>query len=158
MLQSQSRQYDTAREHLLAALATRPDYAAAWETLGDLEESDGRDAEAIHALTEAVRDPTRNGAARKLAWILATAGDAALRDPARALTLARAAVVATQRADPDALETLAAAQAASGEFARAVEIESEALTHIPAGRQAAARARLAHYQTGQPIFHEHAAH
>lgn len=83
-------------------------------------ESVGEPARAIanyeRALREAVINPI---AANNLAWILSTARNEKLRQPARALELARRC--ATLEPDnPSILSTLAAAQAATGEFNEAV--------------------------------------
>lgn len=56
-----------------------------------------------------------------LAKILAAPGDENTRDPGRALQLARKAAEITRRQDPNALDTLALAQAASGDFTTALE-------------------------------------
>lgn len=54
------------------------------------------------------------------AWLLATTSDESLRDPARALRLARRAVELSSEANAYYLGTLAAAQAANGEFKAAL--------------------------------------
>lgn len=61
-----------------------------------------------------------------LARILAAPGGETTRDPGRALQLARKAVEITRRQDPNPLDTLALAQAASGDFATAVTTAEEA--------------------------------
>jgi tetratricopeptide (TPR) repeat protein len=68
----------------------------------------------------------------RAAWFLATCPDAGARDPRRALAIA-ADVVAISRRAPDALDALATAHAAAGEFDEAVAVADQAL--------AAARAR-----------------
>jgi len=61
------------------------------------------------------------------AWALATSPDPRLRDGARALQVARRALATLNAPDPGYLDTLAAAHAATGDFAEAVRIQSEAL-------------------------------
>jgi spermidine synthase len=56
-------------------------------------------------------------AANNLAWLLATAADRQLREPAEAIRLVEAA--ALESSDPDMLDTLAAAYAAAGRFQEA---------------------------------------
>ena len=146
---------EDARPHLESAVRARPEHAAAWEKLGELCEARGEHAAAIEACERALRDPARSDAARLLSWIRATAGEAELRDAPRALELARHAVLVTQRRDPRALEALAAAQARSGEFARATQIQDEALQLLPPGQQAEARARRALYARGEAYQHGH---
>jgi tetratricopeptide (TPR) repeat protein len=62
-----------------------------------------------------------------LAWLLATSGEPRLRDGTSALIFAQKAVAATMREDPYCLGTLAAAYAETGQFARAVSVQQEAL-------------------------------
>jgi tetratricopeptide (TPR) repeat protein len=61
------------------------------------------------------------------AWLLATAADAKLRDPKRALALAERAKQLADYKMPLVLDTLAAAQAAMGEFEEAEENAAKAL-------------------------------
>jgi tetratricopeptide (TPR) repeat protein len=82
----------------------------------------GRSADARRVLSEALaRRPHDVGLAGNLARLLATDPDPAVRDPALALRLALEVEQATVGRDPRALDTLAAAYAASGDTARALE-------------------------------------
>ena len=92
-----------------------------------------------------------------LAWLLATSSDPAVRDPERAIELAREAVAE----QPSAiwLDTLAAALATSGRFKDAVQIQQQALASLAAeaqdrevsgGRRQAYLGRLAAYREGRP--------
>jgi TPR repeat protein len=63
----------------------------------------------------------------RVAWFLATCTEAAVRNGPDAVAYAEKAVTATNRKDAGILDTLAAAYAESGEFAKAVSIEKEAL-------------------------------
>lgn len=63
-------------------------------------------------------------AGNELAWFLATCPEASLRDGKRAVTLAEAVVSIWP--NPNYLDTLAAAYAETGDFDRAVKIESQA--------------------------------
>ncbi len=62
----------------------------------------------------------------ELAWRLATSPSAELRDPQRALALAKQAVEMSDGRDANVLDTLAAAYAARGEFEQAVETARQA--------------------------------
>jgi hypothetical protein len=62
-----------------------------------------------------------------LAWLLATSPDPNRRDGANAVTFAEKAVAATQRTNLSYLDTLAAAYAETGQFARAISIQHEAI-------------------------------
>jgi hypothetical protein len=86
-----------------------------------------------------------------LAWLLATSPDAGVGDPARAVNIARHAVALTGGNDAVILDTMAAAQAAAGDFsaADASARAAIALASQPGSRAAslvgAMRARLALY-------------
>ena len=60
-------------------------------------------------------------ALNSFAWFLVTASEKSLRDPRRALDLAKLAVTATKEKDPAILDTLAEAYHANGMFKEAVE-------------------------------------
>jgi len=62
------------------------------------------------------------------AWIFATSPEPQLRDPKAAFDLARGAVDATKQQDPVALDSLAAALAAAGQFGNAVQAAQAAIT------------------------------
>lgn len=72
-------------------------------------------------------NPQLTGALLDLAWILATSDQPTIRSPREAITLAERAVVLTDRKSPTALDTLAAALAAAGDFDRARGTAEEAL-------------------------------
>ncbi|MGH0030216.1 MAG: hypothetical protein ACQGVC_10525 [Myxococcota bacterium] len=116
------------------SLAATPNSPTLHFNLGNRLLATGRDADALPRYEAALRlRPGWDPAMQSLAWLLATSGDAALRDPSRALALATDVVAAASPADPNALDTLAAAQAASGDLTAAA---------VTAGRAAdAARAR-----------------
>ena len=85
------------------------------------------------------------------AWLLATHPSAGVRRPEAARALASRIVEATGRSDAAALDALAAAQAACGEFDAASRVAGEALA-LATGEQAAAIGeRLALYRAGRPF-------
>jgi tetratricopeptide (TPR) repeat protein len=84
-----------------------------------------------------------------LAWMLATCPDAALRNGARAVALARQACEATDWKYPFCLGTFAAALAETGAFDEAIRWQSEALDLYPESEKPAGQSRLALYQAGQ---------
>ena len=99
----------------------------------------GRDAEARAALEAGLAaSPDHAGFADALARVLAASPDAAVRDGARALELAEAAVARQRR--PELLETLAMAYAEAGRYAEAVAVQEEALRAVE-GQGHAAYAR-----------------
>ncbi len=62
-----------------------------------------------------------------LAWLLATGPDPKFRDGTNAVAFAEKAAAATQRKNVSYLDTLAAAYAETGQFAKAVSIQQEAI-------------------------------
>ena len=110
-------QFDEALDHYRRALALRPDNVEARGNLAQLLSRQGRSAEAVaefdQVLAVSAEDPQ---ALSGLAWIRATAADAALRNPGQAIQLAERAAALTRRRDLAALDALAAAYAAAGRF------------------------------------------
>ncbi|PYQ81202.1 MAG: hypothetical protein DMG01_04680 [Acidobacteria bacterium] len=127
VLRAQGR-FDESIEQLRAALKIDASNAAARTNLAGALVSRGqvRDAMAEYRSALATR-PDLIEPLTSLAWILATSPDAAIRRPAEAVQLAERAAALTNRADLRALDTLAAAYAAAGDFRRAVEIAESAL-------------------------------
>ena len=89
-----------------------------------------------------------------LAWLLATATDASLRDGVEAVELSEHAARLTEFKNSSILDTLAAAYAEGGRFAEAVETAQKALDlATAAGNDTLAmgvRTRLETYKSGQP--------
>src|SRR5262249_49009214 len=84
-----------------------------------------------------------------LAWLLATSPQDELRDPARAVALARQACERTGGQGGCSLDTPAAGLAASGQFAEAVEQQSRAVELAREEDRADYRMRLELYQARQ---------
>ena len=95
--------------------------------------------------------PERPEVAERLAWVLATSRDDAVRDPRQALRLARALNQATGFGDYRLLETLAAALAANEETPKAVRRQQEALRLAPPRERPALQARLELYAAGRAL-------
>jgi hypothetical protein len=135
-------------------LAARPGDAALQLGAAASALGAGLDAEALAYAREAARlaggwrEP-----AHQLAWLLATLPDPALRDPAESLRLADALLAAAPAREPALLDLLAAAHAASGDFAAARAHADEARRGAEQrGDVAQARAigaRLAAYAAGE---------
>jgi TPR repeat protein len=69
-------------------------------------------------------------ASKSLAWLLATCVIPEVRDGSGATSFAEKAVAATNRKDPEMLDTLAAACAEAGQFAKAAGAEKEAIALV----------------------------
>ncbi len=76
-------------------------------------------------------DPEQPAILNSLAWIFATADDAAIRHPRQAIQYAIQACSLTGYQDPLYLDTLAAAYASDGRFADAIEIMADVLRLSP---------------------------
>jgi tetratricopeptide (TPR) repeat protein len=86
-----------------------------------------------------------------VAWLLATHPSPQLRDAQSAVSYADKAVAATSRKNAGYLDTLAAAYAAAGEFAKAVAFQKEAIALLPAEKEIEDYAsRLKLYESGSP--------
>jgi len=144
-----------ARMHFERAIAIRPDHFDARINLAQLLSAAGESREAIDAFSAALAlrgaDPR---ALSGLAWIRATARDAALRDADEAVRLAERASSATARRDISVLDALAAAYASAGRFAEATTAARDGINlATAAGLTAAAsqlRDRLNLYEKGEP--------
>lgn len=118
-------------EALERALALDPDDPDARMELGRSLWDLGRYAQAIAAFSAAAeRRPDDADLTRELALALATAPDAQARDAKRALLLAQRLCESSRFSDPMHLETLAAAQAATGAFASAADTAGRAITIV----------------------------
>jgi tetratricopeptide (TPR) repeat protein len=109
------------------SLASTPDSHWLHFNLGNrlLDRGDHAAAREHYAAALRLR-PGWDLAAGNLAWLLATTPDSALRDPQRAIELAQGVAQAQGFRDPNALDTLAAAYAAAGDFERALALGNRA--------------------------------
>jgi Tfp pilus assembly protein PilF len=147
--------FDAANADAARALEANPDDV---EVLVILSEIAGRRGELDVALARAQEawrlQPELLPIASRLAWILATTPDAAQRDGAAALRVIEPALPDPEKAGADALDVLAACQAASGRFDDAVRSARRALDRArERGADAYAeeiRARLSLYEAGRP--------
>lgn len=89
--------------------------------------------------------------ANTLAWILATSRRPEVRDGPRAVALAQRACEHTSFQCWQYLDTLAAALARNGDFARACEIQQQAISLAPENEQASMAERLATYGACSPF-------
>ncbi|WP_457573228.1 M48 family metalloprotease [Desulfolithobacter sp.] len=102
--------------------------------LGDLMQEKKMERKAINAYERALElDPLNGDVANNLAWLLLTASDPTLRDPVRALTLARTAVTLKQQGY--ILDTLATAYWANNLKEEAILTELKALELDPENRR-----------------------
>lgn len=125
----QRRQWDAAQEcfDLAVRIAPASERYRLLTQVGIGFAGVGEFARAVENYERALREAVSNTVApNNLAWILATAPDEQLRNPARALELAQRCAVLLPD-NPAMLGTLAAAQAAQGNFDAAAETLTRAM-------------------------------
>ncbi len=112
----------------LPILQIHKDFAVMTGALSEKLAAAGRIAPAITAGEASLTKGESASLLNNLAGLLATSQETSLRDPARAVTLAKKAVSLSGGRVPAILDTLASAQAASGDFKAAATTEGEALS------------------------------
>jgi len=143
--------------HLQAALARLVQLDEATgrsnQVVGWRSESAGWDRKTLEQLRNAAKqgDPQ---SLNDLAWFLATAGTAGIRDGTGALAIAEKIMAATGRKKAAYLDTLAAAYAETGQFTNAVSVQNEAIGFESDERvKKGLVRRLKLYETNSP-YHE----
>jgi tetratricopeptide (TPR) repeat protein len=122
------RRFDEGLPHLRTAFELAPSNAEVNRNLGEAYAAQGSLAEAVRHYDAALRlRPDDVMLLNRVGWILATSTADRLRDGNKARALAEHAVRITQGMDPESLDTLAAAQAETGQFDTAVETMRRAL-------------------------------
>jgi Flp pilus assembly protein TadD len=139
-----------------SAVQLDPKHAEAHVRLGDALEAQGRTAEALAHWRDGLElQPNDPPTLRRVAWLLATSPDGAIRNGAEALALAVRAIQLSGGKDAQVLDTLAAAYAEKGQFANAALTARRAQARAAQENQPAlARdigVRIALYEAGQPF-------
>jgi tetratricopeptide (TPR) repeat protein len=139
-----------------SALSLDPKYAEAHVSLGDALDAQGQTAEALAHWRDGLGlQPNDPPALRRVAWVLATSPDAALRDGAEALAFAVRALELSGGKDAQVLDALAAAYAEKGQFANAALTARRAQARAAQENQPALARdiglRIALYESGQPF-------
>lgn len=96
-------------------------------------------------------DKTNLRAHNNYAWLLATCPEASVRDGQRALTFARSLNQRLNSNNASALDTLAAAQAETGDFRGAIKTQQRAVSAAKAESRGVYQQHLTSYQNGQPV-------
>lgn len=150
--------WDQAAEQLAESLRWLPEQVAVRAAYADALSRIGRYADAVRALREAAAEQARRPRiALRLAWLLATAPDDRLRDPAAALQVIEAMPELTDQTSPTELDVRAAVLAANGRRDDAITLAERALAELKPDEPvfhldhpADLRARLAAYRAGLP--------
>jgi tetratricopeptide (TPR) repeat protein len=151
----ESRETGKAIEHYRAAVATAPKDS---QLRANLAAALLRNRATEDAATEFAKVLESDGdnlvALTNLSWLLATARESRSADKERAVVLAQRAAELTERNDPFALHSLAAAYAATGQFEKAIasaERAYELALAKPNEQLVSALSReLAAYRAGEP--------
>ncbi len=149
---------DSAISHYLEALQLQPHSPETHYNLGLALQLKKRTREAIGHWREAIRlEPARVAFLHRLAVVLATSADPAMRDGREAVALAERAQEISGKQDPALLDALAAAYAEDGQFDKAVSAAEQALALAEAEGNpemaASVSSRLSLYRTGAP-YHD----
>lgn len=147
----EQKKYAAALAELDKAIATEPQFAKAYLVRSWVYDAQGKPELAKTDLEKTLElDPLSAAARNSLAWLQATIPTAKFYDPAAALRLARAACEWDAYRSYQFLDTLAVAQAATGDYASAIATQTEALKITPPRKKDELQSRLALYQNQQP--------
>lgn len=150
---------DGALHHLSQAVRFAPKQSEPYKLMARIYLDRGNVRDAIATLRRARElKPEDHRLKRELAWVLATSPGLTDSERSEAIRLARAANEASVGASPTALDTLAAALAASGEFEEAIRTVRRAIElSEQSGNQSQAhtyRERLELYEAGRSYVEE----
>ena len=152
VLYVKQRRWSEAIESLRKAIEIDGEFAKAHADLGSVYESQTDIEQAVFHYRQALRlDDELLMTANRLAWILATSSNETIRDGGEALHWARHCAEGTAYQNPGVFNTLAAAYAASGDFASAVNWQTRALEAAPAELKATCVKRLELYKAGRTL-------
>ena len=149
--------HEKAVEMYTKVLEKEPENKVALRLRGDAYLSLGKHAEAIADLEKAAElMPDDSGTLNNLAWVLCTSPQDDLRDPKRAIELAKKACELTEYKAAHILSTLAAAYADSGDMKSALEWSQKAVETAEADEEGDPetlghlKEELKSYQEGKP--------
>jgi tetratricopeptide (TPR) repeat protein len=147
---------ERAFAYVKKALQHNPAFPDAYLSLGTFHIRSGRTADAMAAFRQGLAHaPEDIRLAHRLAWLLATASQATLRDGAKAVQLAETVCERTGFRVPETLEVLAAAYAETRQFDRAIATARQAYQVALSARQldlaGQIQARLQFYEAKQPF-------
>jgi Flp pilus assembly protein TadD len=142
---------DDAMLHYDAAVQLAPNDAYAAACRADLLTDVGRYSDALAEYNRALQlDSNSSQANCGSAWLLATCPDSALRNPGLALERANQAIELSAQKDAVSFDSLAAAQASSGDFTAAMNSIHRAIELAPVDERDSYKDRLVMYQHAKP--------
>jgi tetratricopeptide (TPR) repeat protein len=145
-------QYAKAIDDFNEAIRLDPQEAVAYNNRGNARYFRKEYEKAVVDFGEAIRlDPTDPVAYNSRAVLRATCPEEKYRDGKKAIEDAKKACELTEWKDPEALDTLAAANAEAGDFAKAIEWQRKAIELADEDDKADLQARLALYQDNKPF-------
>jgi tetratricopeptide (TPR) repeat protein len=147
--------FDEGIAQLRLAITIMPDLMDSYGFIAEAYLTQGKAHEAVLTLELAIaRRPDDTTVLKRAAWVMATSSNAAARNGTRALELAERAVARTERRDPLALDTLAAAYAETGQFDRAIAAVRQSIDLMPpseSGLGAMLRGHLGLFEVRRPV-------
>jgi tetratricopeptide (TPR) repeat protein len=142
---------DEAIAHYDAAVQLSPDDSYAVVSRADLLTDMGRYVDANAQYEHAIElDPQSVYAHSGSAWLLATCPDGTVRNPILAIERAKRSIELSGKKDAVNFDTLAAAQAAAGDFRAAVQTARHAIELAQEDEREVYQDRLAMYEQARP--------
>jgi protein O-mannosyl-transferase len=152
----QKGQVSDALVHYRKLLELQPDNIEVHNIVGTVLIQQGRIREGVEEWQKVLAiQPDNGNALSNLAWVLATSPDNSLRDGAKAVQLAEAALRISGRRIPIIFRTLAAAYAESGEFSKAIQVAQQGIelanSQGNSGLATELQGNIALYQEQRPL-------
>ncbi|WP_146522363.1 tetratricopeptide repeat protein [Stieleria varia] len=146
----QQKRHDDAVQDFATAIELNPKDAVAWNNRGYNLAQLGKQKEALADYEKAIElAPEYALALQNIAWLLATAEDESLRDPPRAVKMAKAACELSNYQSVGDLSALAAALAADGKHDEAVGWQEKVVAAVDERYKMFARKTLQRYENGR---------
>ncbi len=147
--------YDKAIADFNEVLKLEPTNTDALFNRGDAWSAKRMFDKALADYAEVLRlDPEDPDAYNGRAWLCATCPDSRFRDGKQAIADATKACELTEWSDAGIIDTLAAAYSESGDFAKAVEWQTKAVSMVSASEKAEYQEHLELYRAGKPYRDE----